>query len=315
MSEVFFKQLGIPEPDVNLGVGSGTHAEQTAAMMPPLERLMRDNAPDWVLIYGDTNSTLAAALTAAKLNLPVAHVEAGLRSYNRTMPEEINRVLSDHVSALLLCPTAVARDNLALEGLTDGVIVTGDIMVDAVQRYVAAAREKSDIHRQSGLDRSSAYALVTIHRPANADSPEALAAIMAALNTLDMPVIFPVHPRTHKLLGQLAIPVRDSVHLVDPVSYIDMLALLDAAAVAITDSGGLQKEAYVLHTPCVTVRPQTEWVETVTSGWNTLVQPEQKAIQDAVARMTGAPPAQHPDFYGDGRAALRIVEALENSIH
>lgn len=312
MSDVFFRQLGIPQPDVNLGAGSGTHAEQTAAIMVPLEKLMLDYQPDWVLIYGDTNSTLAGALAASKLSLKLAHVEAGLRSFNRTMPEEINRVVADHLSQLLFCPTHVARDNLAKEGITQGVVITGDIMIDAVLRYAPIAREKSDIHTRLGLDRTQPYALATIHRPANADSPDALRGVMAALSDLGMPVVFPVHPRTRKLLEQLNIVSPGHVHLIPPANYLDLLALLESAAVAITDSGGLQKEAYMLETPCVTVRPETEWVETVESGWNTLAEPSHPSITAAVARMTASQPAAHSNFYGDGQAAAQIVAALEN---
>lgn len=310
MSEVFFRQLGIPQPDVNLEVGSGTHAEQTAAIMVGIERLLLDWRPDWVLVYGDTNSTLAGALAAAKLNIPLAHVEAGLRSYNRTMPEEVNRVLTDHLSCLLFCPTEVARANLAREGITEGVVITGDIMIDAVLRYAPIARAKSDVHDRLGLAPAQPYALATIHRPANADSPDALGGIWAALTGLGMPVVFPVHPRTRKLLHQLDLPTPPHLHLIPPANYLDMLALLDAAAVVITDSGGLQKEAYALRTPCVTVRPETEWVETVESGWNMLAEPSAASILAAVARMTASVPTEHPDFYGTGDAAALIVAAL-----
>lgn len=311
MSDVFFRQLNIPQPDVNLGVGSGSHAEQTAAIMVGLEKLMLDQRPDWVLVYGDTNSTLAGALAAAKLNIRLAHVEAGLRSYNRAMPEEINRVMTDHISTLLFCPTEVARANLAKEGIIDGVVITGDIMIDAVLRYAPLSREKSDVLQRIGLKPGEPYALVTIHRPANADSPDALGGILAALNNLGMPVVFPVHPRTRKLLDELTISAAPDVHFIPPANYLDMLALLEAAAVAITDSGGLQKEAYALKTPCVTVRPETEWVETVESGWNTLAAPTHDSITRAVSTMRSRQPADHPDFYGAGDAAQRILTALE----
>lgn len=311
MSEVFFRQLGIAAPDVNLGVGSGGHAAQTAGMMIPLERLMQDQKPDWVLVYGDTNSTLAAAMAASKVHLPVAHVEAGLRSYNRAMPEEINRLLTDHLASLLFCPTQVAVDNLAREGIQAGVSITGDIMVDAVLRNVEAARRESNIQQQLGIEPGQAYLVATIHRPANTDSPAALGEIMAALNAAPMPVIFPIHPRARKMLDFYGLIPAAQVHLVNPLGYVDMLALVDGAAALITDSGGLQKEAYILETPCVTVRSETEWIETVNSGWNRLCATERGAILQAVEMACGASPASHPDFYGDGHAAERMVMVLE----
>lgn len=307
MSDIFFQELDIPAPDVNLGVGSGTHAEQTAAIMVGLEKLMIEQRPDWVLVYGDTNSTLGAALAASKLNLPIAHVEAGLRSYNRTMPEEVNRVLTDHVSRLKLCPTQVAVDNLAREGITEGVVITGDIMLDAVQRSLALARQKSTI--LDGLERP--YLLATLHRPANTDDPIALAEIMRALERLDPPVILPIHPRTKNRLAEWGLTVGGNVRLIEPLGYLDMLILVESASMVITDSGGLQKEAYFLYAPCVTIRPQTEWVETVQSGWNRLCAPQQQDILAAVSDALAPRPADHPDFYGDGSAAVRIVEALE----
>jgi UDP-GlcNAc3NAcA epimerase len=311
MSDVFFRQLGIPMPDANLGIGSGGHAQQTAAMMLPLERLMLEQQPDWVLVYGDTNSTLAAALAAAKIYLPVAHVEAGLRSYNRAMPEEINRVLTDHISTLLFCPTDVAVNNLAKEGITAGVSITGDIMVDAVLRNVDAARRDSDILQQIGLAHGQPYLAATIHRPANTDSAENLRAIIAAFNAAPMPVIFPVHPRTRKMIETFGLQPSDNLKLMSPLGYGDMLALVDGAAALITDSGGLQKEAYILETPCITIRPETEWVETVQSGWNRLCEAERDAILSAIKVALAAHPQTHPNFYGDGRAATHIVAALE----
>ncbi|MBL8165516.1 MAG: UDP-N-acetylglucosamine 2-epimerase (non-hydrolyzing) [Anaerolineae bacterium] len=313
MSDIFFRQLGIPQPDANLGIGGGSHAEQTGGMLIGLERLMQEQRPDWVLVYGDTNSTLAAALAAAKLHIPVAHIESGLRSYNRAMPEEINRVLTDHVSALLFCPTATAVENLAREGITQGVLLTGDIMVDGVLRHAEAARQQSRIHAQLGLSAGVPYAAATIHRPANTDLPAALAEIIAGLGALGMPVIFPAHPRTHKALETNGIALPANLRLIEPLGYLDMLALVGRAAVLLTDSGGLQKEAYVLRVPCVTVRSETEWVETVTSGWNRLCEPERGAIQAAVSAAMGTRPTEHPDFYGDGAAATRIVAALSEA--
>lgn len=309
MSEVFFRELGIPAPDANLGVGGGSHAEQTARMMPLLESLMQQVAPDWVLVYGDTNSTLAGALVAAKLNLRVAHVEAGLRSYNRAMPEEINRVLTDHVSQLLFCPTPVAVANLSKEGITNGVVMTGDIMMDAVLRNLHRARTESSVHQRLNLLEN--YAVATIHRPVNTDNLVHLGEIVAALNNLNLPVVFPVHPRTRAALHQF--PISANVHLVEPLSALDMLAVLDRAQVAITDSGGLQKEAYIVETPCVTVRTETEWVETVESGWNRLANTTRDSILGAVAQALAATPSEHPAYYGDGTAAQHMVAALESA--
>lgn len=313
MSDVFFQQLGIPQPDANLGIGSGSHAEQTGAMLIGLERLMIEQQPDGVVVYGDTNSTLAAALAAAKLHIPIAHIEAGLRSYNRTMPEEINRVLTDHISTLCFCPTQLAVDNLAREGISKGVLMVGDIMVDSVLRHVESARQQSAIHQQLGLNPEQPYAVATIHRPANTDSPDALAAILLALNNLEIPVIFPVHPRTRNAISTYALRAGAKVQIVNPLGYLDMLALVEGASVLFTDSGGLQKEAYILQTPCVTIRTETEWVETVESGWNRLAAAEQNAILNAAHSALNTRPTQHPPLYGDGHAAERMVAALEKA--
>lgn len=312
MSGVFFKQLGIREPDLNLGAGSGSHAEQTARMLVPLECHMQEQKPDWVVVYGDTNSTLAGALGAAKIQLPVAHVEAGLRSFNRTMPEEINRVLTDHVSTLLLCPTPTAVENLAVEGITRGVVLTGDIMVDALLANLKMAQTASNIHDKLGINPNEMYGAATIHRAGNTDSRDALAAILTALGQLEFPVIFTVHPRTSAAIERYGLTVAPNVRQVAPLDYLDMLALVSRAKVVITDSGGLQKEAYVLKVPCVTVRPDSEWMETVSSGWNRLVEPD--AIGQGVAQALGEHPNSHPDFYGTGQAASEIVAALEAGV-
>jgi len=313
MSEVFFQQLGIPQPDANLNIGSGSHAAQTGAMLIGLEKLMTEQQPDWVVVYGDTNSTLAGALAAAKLHIPIAHVEAGLRSYNRAMPEEINRVLTDHISTLCFCPTTLAVDNLAREGIRDGVLMVGDIMVDSVLRHKETARQQSDVHARLGLKSDQPYAVATVHRPANTDSPEALAAILSALGDLEIPVIFPAHPRTRGAIANYGLETGTGVQLVNPLGYLDMLALVEGAAVLLTDSGGLQKEAYLLQTPCVTIRTETEWVETVESGWNRLAATDRTAIRDAARSALNAHPANHPPLYGDGHAAERMVEALEKT--
>ncbi|GIK30319.1 MAG: UDP-N-acetylglucosamine 2-epimerase (non-hydrolyzing) [Chloroflexi bacterium] len=309
MSDIFFEELGLPAPDLNLGAGSGTHATQTASMIAPLERAVIAQNPDMILVYGDTNSTVAAALVAHALDVPLAHVEAGLRSYNRTMPEEINRIVTDRVSDLLFCPSQVAVENLAKEGIREGVVLTGDVMVDAVLRAVETAKQTSMIHVTLGIN--APYALLTIHRPANTDDPDALAAILSGCGGLDLPVIFPVHPRTRVAMDRAGIALPENVRLINPLGYIDMLCLLEAAEVALTDSGGLQKEAYILKTPAVTIRTETEWVETVASGWNRLVAPDAQAIVSAVAEAAHNQPETHPDYYGDGNAAERIVAALE----
>jgi UDP-N-acetylglucosamine 2-epimerase len=308
MSAVFFRELNIPEPDVNLGVGSGSHGAQTAAMIAGLEALLLEQQPDWVLLYGDTNSTLAGAIAASKLNIKIAHVEAGLRSYNRTMPEEINRVLTDHVSELLFCPTQTAVDNLTREGITRGVCHVGDVMVDSL--YAARARaEEATVLQTYHLPKGGFY-LATIHRPANTDDRQALAGIVQGFAALDNPILLPIHPRLRAALQRENLTIPENVVVIEPVSYLNMVALLDAAKLVITDSGGLQKEAYILSRPCVTVRPETEWVETLLAGWNRLTEPYPSALQAAVAAALDAKPADHPNFYGDGHASQQIVQWL-----
>ncbi len=309
MSDIFFEELDLPKADVNLGVGSGTHAEQTAAMLVGIERSALAEQPDWILVYGDTNSTLAGALVAAKLHIPLAHVEAGLRSFNRDMPEEINRVLCDHVSDILFCPTAQAVENLATEGIRRGVHCVGDVMCDALTHFLGLARQR----RPSGLDADlGRYVLLTIHRPVNTDSPQNLAAIFAALQRLTLRVIFPVHPRTRQALQRLGLAIPVNVQLIEPVGYLDMLALESRADCILTDSGGIQKEAYWLGVRCVTLRDETEWVETVQMGWNRLTGADSEAIVTAVSEWY--PAQERLPVYGDGHASERIVEILANSI-
>jgi UDP-N-acetylglucosamine 2-epimerase len=304
MSEVFFRELSIPEPDINLGVGSGSHGAQTGAMLAGIEKVVMEAKPDWVLVYGDTNSTVAGALAAAKLHVPVAHVEAGLRSFDRRMPEEVNRVLADHVSDLLLCPTRVAMRNLASEGIGRGVHLVGDVMYDAFLFNVDAARKQSQVVERLGLE-PGAFALVTVHRAENTDDAERLRAIVLGLEASEQEVVLPIHPRTRTRLTD-ALPAR--IHVVDPVGYIDMLALESAAAVIATDSGGVQKEAYFLAKPCVTLRDSTEWTETVEAGWNVLVGADSKKIADAMR--TFRPETKRPDLFGDGHAAEKIAALL-----
>lgn len=312
MSAVFFSDLGIPQPDMNLGSGSGSHAEQTGQMLMKLEAAMLDTRPDWVLVFGDTNSTIAAALAAAKIHIPVAHIEAGLRSYDRKMPEEVNRVLTDHISTLLFAPTQAAVENLTQEGITEGVRLVGDVRVDVVLGTVKRARERqAALFEQTGLQAGEFFAAATIHRASNTDDETRLRSIVEVFSTLDIPVVLPVHPRLKKMMDSFGLHFSDNVRAIDPVGFLDMVALLDACRIVITDSGGLQKEAYMLRRPTVTVRDTTEWIETVHSGWNRLCEPEPAAFKAAVAEGLADPPAEHPDFYGDYGVSDRIVDALE----
>jgi UDP-N-acetylglucosamine 2-epimerase len=308
MSDVFFEELRIPRPDHHLGVGSGTHAAQTAHILERLEPVIRAEAPDTVVIYGDTNSTLAGALAAAKLGVPVAHVEAGLRSYVRDMPEEINRVVADHVSSHLFAPTQTAVDNLAREGITAGVTLTGDIMYDALLENAPIAAKRSTIIRDLALT-PGGYVLATVHRAANTDDPARLADLFDAFALLKEPVIVPLHPRTRAALMATDIEVEPPVRIVDPAGYVDMLALEQHARMILTDSGGVQKEAYLLGVPCVTLRDETEWVETLEGGWNVLAGADAERILAAAQR--SRPSGTPPNVFGDGHAAEKMVAALE----
>jgi UDP-N-acetylglucosamine 2-epimerase len=310
MSTIFFDELQIPNPDYNLGIGSGSHGAQTGAMLGAIEKVLLTETPDAVLVYGDTNSTLAGALAAVKLHIPVAHIEAGLRSFNRRMPEEINRVLTDHVSRWLFCPTQTAMDNLCAEGIEQGAHLVGDVMVDAMRHNLPIATERSDILQQLGLD-SGAYYLATIHRPHNTDDQNRLAAILKTLETLDMPVVLPAHPRTLQAIKLAGLTSLSNLTMIAPVSYLDMIALEASARVILTDSGGVQKEAYMVGVPCVTLREETEWVETVDAGWNQLVGAEPAAIRAAVS--SSAPGHDTFPLYGDGKACERIVAALSGA--
>ena len=311
MSAVFFRELDIPEPDINLGVGSGPHGWQTGQMLARVEEVLLTERPNWVLVYGDTNSTLAGALAGAKLHIPLAHVEAGLRSFNREMPEEHNRVLADHCSDLLLCPTQTAVDNLAKEGITQGVHLVGDVMYDAVLQFGALARERSTILDDLGLP-PKRYLLATIHRPYNTDDPERLRSILEAFVEIGELIIFPVHPRTRLRIAEFGLwnVKRETwnVKLIEPVGYLDMLMLEQHARLILTDSGGVQKEAYFFGVPCVTLRTETEWVETVEAGWNVIVGADREAIVRAVRSFR--PKGERPQVFGDGRANQRIADAL-----
>jgi len=288
MSKLFFRELDIPEPDYNLGVGSGPHGAQTGKMLVRIERVLRKEKPDWVLVYGDTNSTLAGALAAAKLHIPVAHVEAGLRSFNRRMPEELNRVVVDHVSDLLFAPTETAMKNLEREGLIERAHLIGDVMEEALRYYLPIARERSTILKRLQLDPKSYY-LVTVHRAENTDSKQNLESVLQALVQLDHPVVFPLHPRTRKMIERFGLGRflnARRIRYLDPVGYLEMLALEENALTILTDSGGVQKEAYWLGVPCVTLREETEWVETVESGWNVLAGVETERILAAILKVS-----------------------------
>jgi len=308
MSDVFFRELGLRPADYSLDVGSGSHGVQTGEMLKRLEPVMLEEKPDVVMVYGDTNSTLAGALTAAKLRLPIAHVEAGLRSFNRAMPEEVNRIVTDHLSTLLFTPAASSENQLRQEGITRGVHVTGDVMYDAVLHYAPLAAQASRYPQSLGLEPKRFY-LCTVHRAENTDDPVKLRSIIEALSAVPLPVILPLHPRTRKKLNEITVPATRNVHILEPVGYLDMLQLLQSSATVITDSGGLQKEAYYLGVPCVTLRLETEWTETVDAGWNELVGCDEKLILAAVAAAQ-QPPQSRPKLYGDGQAAPRIARIL-----
>lgn len=310
MSDVFFQDLGIPAPDYNLGVGSGKHGEQTGAMLAGLEKVFEEAKPDVVLVYGDTNSTLAAALAAVKIHIPVAHLEAGLRSFNRRMPEEHNRVLTDHASDLLLSPTQVGMDHLAHEGLAEKSELVGDVMTDVLY----SVRDQLAQQNQPLPDGVTAgnYYVCTIHRPDNTDDPARLKAIVDSLGALSKPVLLLAHPRLRALAETHGIDLNTgSLVLSDPLAYPQLVNAVANSAGVVTDSGGLQKEAFLLRVPCTTIRPETEWVETVQLGWNVLVNDDLSVLASVVERPAPEPTEATP--YGDGHAATRTVDALLNT--
>jgi UDP-GlcNAc3NAcA epimerase len=309
MSDIFFEELGIPSPSHHLGIGGGTHGQNTGRMIEAIERVLLAERPDWVLVYGDTDSTVAAALAAVKLHIPVAHVEAGLRSRNRRMPEEINRILTDHASDLLLTPTVAAMANLAREGIEGpGVVRVGDVMFDATVQFAERAERQSSILERLGCE-SGAYTLATVHRQENTDSRELLAAIVDAFAGSSRPIVWPVHPRTRRRLDEFGIAIPEIVIATKPLGYLDMLKLARHARLIATDSGGLQKEAYFHGVPCVTFREETEWVELVDSGWNVVMPPRSGRLAEALETFS-APPHRDRNIYGDGRAAERIIASL-----
>lgn len=299
MSDVFFAELDIAAPAHHLGIGGGGHGRMTGRMLEGIEEILLADRPDWVLIYGDTNSTIAGALAAAKLHIPVAHVEAGLRSFNKRMPEEINRIMADHASTLLLCPTRTAVDNLANEGIADGVYHVGDVMYDATLNARAKARDTSTIIADLGLE-PSGFVLSTVHRAENTDSKDTLAAVLDCLKakSKEMPVVLPLHPRTSRAADEYGLNF-EGLTVIEPVGYLDMSALLDNCAEVLTDSGGVQKEAYFHRKLCTTLRDETEWVETIQAGWNRLWKES-----DFVSPRTDI------SDYGDGKSADTILDLI-----
>lgn len=313
MSDIFFEELDITPPKYHLGIGGGSHGAMTGRMLEQIEDVLSKERPDWVLVYGDTNSTLAGALAAAKMHIPVAHVEAGLRSFNKKMPEEVNRILTDHVSHLLFCPTTLAAHNLEKENVTDGVHIVGDVMLDAALYFADKAQTSSDILAKHGLV-AKQYALATIHRAENTDSPELLSNIFSAIADLSrtLPVVLPLHPRTRKKLSDMGIDVKagDALHLIEPVGYLDMVMLERNAALVATDSGGVQKEAFFYKVPCVTFRRETEWTELVEAGWNVLVDPGSQELANVLKSRIASQGKQDFAPYGDGTAAAKIISLI-----
>ena len=316
LSAVFFAELGLAAPDRQLGIGGGSNTSQTARMLTALEPLLKEMRPNVALVYGDTNSTLAGGLAAAQARVPVVHIEAGMRSFDRTMPEELNRVLTDHLSELLLCASDTAAANLRRESVAGRIEVVGDVMVDILLRHLPDARADSETLRTYGV-RPGEYLLATVHRAGNVDEPERLAKLVELLRALPGPIVLPLHPRTRARAGEggLLAELTDTpgIVLTEPLSYTQLTALLSQARAVVTDSGGIQKEAYLAGVPCVTLRANTEWVETVQAGWNTLVDLDLQAALEALERRPptdSAPAPGRPNPYGDGHAAERCVEAI-----
>jgi UDP-N-acetylglucosamine 2-epimerase (non-hydrolysing)/UDP-GlcNAc3NAcA epimerase len=310
LSDVFFRELGLARPDHELGIGGGSNTSQTARMLSALEPLLVEVAADAVLVYGDTNSTLAGALAAAQQGVPVAHVEAGMRSFDRSMPEELNRVLCDHMSALLLCASETAAENLRAESAGGAIEVVGDVMVDVALSWRGRAGALEETLARHNLQ-GGAYLLLTAHRAGNVDDPARLRLLVELIQALPAPVIFPMHPRTRARLIERGVFERvektDGLTITEPLGYVEFAALLHGARAVLTDSGGVQKEAYLAEVPCVTLRANTEWVETVQSGWNTLVDLDASRALAALGRPR---PTAHPPLYGDGKAAERCVAAI-----
>ncbi|RMF06295.1 UDP-N-acetylglucosamine 2-epimerase (non-hydrolyzing) [Candidatus Woesearchaeota archaeon] len=308
MSAVFFEELGIPKPDINLHVSGGTNTGQVARMMLKLEKQFRELEPELVLVYGDTNSTLAGALTGRQMNIPVAHVEAGLRSFRMSMPEEQNRIITDAISSILFCPTMTAVEQLRKEGIERGVYFTGDVMYDAVLRFKDMSSGRVD-YGELGV-KPGQYNLLTLHRAENTDNKENLRGILRGVRNSSIPVVFPMHPRTKKALKKhgLENEISGNIHVIEPVGYLEMIELEKNAKRILTDSGGVQKEAYFLKVPCITLREETEWVETVEDGWNVLTGADENRISREINSFS--PAGKQRNVFGDGKAGSRIVEIL-----
>ncbi|WP_163099325.1 non-hydrolyzing UDP-N-acetylglucosamine 2-epimerase [Peribacillus alkalitolerans] len=310
MSDIFFDELNIPKPDYHLNVGSSSHGKQTAAMLDGIEGIILQEKPDYLLVYGDTNSTIAGAMAAAKLHIPVIHIEAGLRSFNKKMPEEINRIMTDHISEYLFCPTETAVDNLANENISENVFNVGDVMYDAVKYNLELSQEKSQILETLGLSKDDYY-LITIHRAENTDNETNIKNILEAFSRIEGKKVWPIHPRTRNILAKMGIDLATipGLQIIDPVGYLDILALEGGAKKILTDSGGMQKEAYFLQKPCVTLREQTEWVETLQGDANILVGTDVEKIVEAVNRDVNP---NYQELFGDGFASKKIVNHFRN---
>ena len=315
MSRIFFDDLRIPRPDINLNVGSGRHAEQTGQMLVGIEKVLMHEKPDLVLVYGDTNSTFAAALSASKLHIPIAHVEAGLRSFNRRMPEEINRILTDKISTFLFCPTGTSVKHLKNEGITGRICQVGDVMYDAALKFGRISEKRSTIISKLSLKKGE-YLLATVHRPHSTDSVEHLTGIIEAFMECGEQIVFPIHPRTRGYLEKYALwdelDKCQRIRNIEPVSYLDMLMLEKHSKKILTDSGGIQKEAYFYQVPCITLRDETEWVETVEDGWNTIVGTDKAGILRAIKEFN--PASKQRALFGNGDASLKICQILTDSL-
>ncbi len=311
LSKIFFSQMEIPEPDYNLGAGSGSHSQQTARMLIRIERVLLEIKPDLVIVYGDTNTTLAGALVSAKLKIPLAHIEAGLRSFILRMPEEINRRITDHISSLLFCPTKRAVENLRREGIRDGVYEVGDVMYDALLYYLPLAEESSHILETLKLE-PKGYSLITIHREENTENLENLKSIVEIIESIPHPLVFPVHPRTHNALKELGLGFKNPyLKITEPVSYLDMLNLEKNARFILTDSGGVQKEACWLRVPCLTLREETEWPETIITGWNVLVGRDKERVKRVIDKGF-KPSTDASPLFGNGKTSKRIAQILRS---
>jgi len=308
MSKIFFEELDIPYPDYNLNVGSGGHGAQTGRMLEKIEEILEKECPDWILVYGDTNSTIAGALAASKMLIPVAHVEAGLRSFNMNMPEEQNRILTDHISKLLFAPTETSVSNLRNEGIKEEIIHNvGDVMYDATLHFEKIANEKSIIMEKLEINEGD-YILATVHRAENTNDISRLRNIIEALNSCQMNIILPLHPRTKKYIEDYNLKLKENIRVIEPVGYLDMIMLEKNSKKIVTDSGGVQKEAFFFNKPCITLRDETEWVETVNNGWNILVGANESKILNAIQNFS--PTNDRENYYGDGDAAHKIVSKL-----